>query len=58
MKILGNPSNLQNIKSIEDLNLPDSVKNSGLMKKVLELQDQNIRVINELSGEGEVIMRP
>jgi hypothetical protein len=48
----GKISNLQDIRGIEDLTLPDSVKNSDLMKKVLELQGQNIRVINELNGDG------
>jgi hypothetical protein len=53
VKKSGSLTNLQNIKSIEDLNLPDSMKNSDLMKKVLELQGQNIRVINDLSEDGE-----
>lgn len=49
----GGFSNLQNVRSVEDLSLPDNVKNSELLKKLVEMQDQNIKVINELSGEGE-----
>ena len=49
----GGLTNLQNIKSVDDLNLPDSVKNSDLFKKLVESQDQNLKVINELTGEGE-----
>lgn len=53
----GNLSDRQNTRSVEVLNLPASVKNSDLMKKVLELQGQNIKIINELSGDGEADKR-